>query len=221
MIFPFLPSPPDSEAVNSQPASLVGSFRWGMLLLLGFLLVSCATPPPPQNVVVSVPDQWMGFFHENQLVADFPISTSKFGLGEEPGSYRTPVCTREVAEKIGGGAPLGAVFKSRRQTGEVLQPNAPGRDPIVTRIFWLKGKDSGTKNAYTRYIYIHGTPEERTLGHSTSYGCVRMASRDIAYLYEHLPVRAEVTVTMERLHEVVQEREAKQAKAKGSAEVSG
>ncbi|MEM7698520.1 MAG: L,D-transpeptidase, partial [Verrucomicrobiota bacterium] len=79
---------------------------------------------------VSVPDQKMGLFREGALVRTYPISTSKFGVGDTPRSFRTPTGKMEVAEKIGDGKPLGAVFKSRKWTGEVLRPNSPGRDPI-------------------------------------------------------------------------------------------
>jgi hypothetical protein len=68
----------------------------------------------------------------------------------------------EIASKIGGNAPLGTVFKSRQPTGEILKPKAPGRDPIVTRILWLRGLERGNARAYSRSIYIHGTPVENT-----------------------------------------------------------
>jgi lipoprotein-anchoring transpeptidase ErfK/SrfK len=75
------------------------------------------------------------------------------------------------------------VFKSRRITGEILRPNARGRDPIVTRILWLRGLEKGNARAYQRGIYIHGKPVERLIGRPASYGCIRMGSRDIAGLF--------------------------------------
>jgi hypothetical protein len=74
----------------------------------------------------------------------YPVSTSKFGLGDERGSNHTPLGTLEVARKIGHGAPAGMRFKDRRATGEIVPPDSPGRDPIVTRILWLRGR-SGRK----------------------------------------------------------------------------
>lgn len=124
----------------------------------------------------------------------YDVSTSKFGLGDVPNSYRTPVGRLEVEKKIGDDAPMGAVFKSRERTGEILGIDAPGRDPIVTRILWLKGTDSGTANAFERNIYIHGTPEERNLGKPASYGCVRMRSVDVAYVYSVVGWGAEVLI---------------------------
>ncbi len=90
--------------------------------------------------------------------------------------------------------PCGMVFKDRKPTGEILCPNTPGRDPIVTRILWLKGTESQNRNAYARYIYIHGTPEEKNLGKPKSYGCIRMSSADVAQLYERVGRGARVEI---------------------------
>ncbi|MEI7821805.1 MAG: L,D-transpeptidase [Verrucomicrobiota bacterium] len=98
----------------------------------------------------------------------------------------------KVASKIGASAPLGAVFKSRMRTGEVLPPNAPGRDPIVTRILWLRGLEARNADAYGRGIYIHGTPVERLIGRPASYGCIRMRSRDVVRLFDAVPVGARI-----------------------------
>ena len=161
---------------------------------LATLLNSCGDGNPRSQVIISVEDQRMLLVKNGQPVKTYPVSTSKFGLGDQRGSNRTPVGKMEVAQKIGNGAPSGAVFKSRRRTGEVLKPNAPGRDPIVSRILWLRGKQSSTRNAYRRYIYIHGTAEERTIGQPRSYGCIRMKSRDIIDLYKELGVGSQVKV---------------------------
>jgi hypothetical protein len=127
--------------------------------------------------------QKMALYRKGELIKTYPISTSKFGLGNEKGSYRTPLGKMEVAEKVGGGKPAGAVFKSRKWTGEVVKPNSPGRDPIVSRILWLNGLEPKNKNTYSRCIYIHGTAAERDIGKPASYGCVRMKSRDVIDLY--------------------------------------
>ncbi|HBM76561.1 MAG TPA: hypothetical protein DD438_00510 [Verrucomicrobiales bacterium] len=171
--------------------------RAGILLLgglLGLLLSSCAKIDPGNEVIVSVRDQKMMIFKEGAPVKSYRISTSKFGLGDKPGSMNTPLGTMRIARKIGEGAPAGAVFKSRRRTGEILRPNSPGRDPIVSRIIWLKGTEKKNRNAFRRYIYIHGTPEERTIGRPASYGCIRMKSRDVIDFYRRVGVGAEVRV---------------------------
>ena len=146
--------------------------------ILALLLSSCAQIDMGNKVLVSVRDQKMMILKEGLPVKSYPVSTSKFGLGDKPGSMYTPLGTMRIARKIGEGAPAGSVFKSRRRTGEILRPNSPGRDPIVSRIIWLKGMEYKNRNAYRRYIYIHGTPEERTIGRPASYGCIRMSSRD-------------------------------------------
>jgi hypothetical protein len=127
-------------------------------------------------------------------MATYPVSTSKFGLGDSLRSSRTPLGQLEVAKKIGDNAPLGAVFKDRIRTGEIVAPNSPGRDPIVTRILWLRGREAQNANAYGRYIYIHGTAEERLIGTPASYGCIRMRSVDVAQLYNIVGIGAAVTI---------------------------
>jgi lipoprotein-anchoring transpeptidase ErfK/SrfK len=146
------------------------------------------------QMIVSVTDQRMLLVHDGKPVKSYPISTSKFGIGSERNSNRTPLGRMEVARKIGDGAPTGMVFKSRRPTGEVLKPNAPGRDPIVSRIMWLNGTEAHNQNTYGRLVYIHGTPEEARLGSPASYGCIRMGMKDVVDLYDRVGEGAEVRV---------------------------
>lgn len=137
----------------------------------------------------------MTVFEHGRAIARYPVSTSKFGLGDVPGSNCTPLGKMAVAQKIGAGAPLGMKFKSRQPTGEIVAVNAPGRDPIVTRILWLRGLEAGNAHAFERMIYIHGTPEEARMGTPASYGCIRMRSRDIAQLFDTLGKGARVVVS--------------------------
>lgn len=145
-------------------------------------------------MIVSLRDQKMLLVRDGSAVKAYKISTSKFGIGDKPGSNCTPVGRLQVAKKIGDGVPMGSVFKARRPTGEVIKPDAPGRDPVVTRIIWLTGTESRNQNAYRRTIYIHGTPEERNLGRPASFGCIRMGSRDVADLYNRIGTGADVFV---------------------------
>jgi lipoprotein-anchoring transpeptidase ErfK/SrfK len=161
----------------------MSSTRLLCLVSPAILLASCVTDER-HLVAVSVPEQRMAVYRDGVRIRDYPVSTSKFGLGDQPGSNQTPFGAFRIAKKIGRDAPAGTVFKSRKPTGEILPPDAPGRDPIVTRILWLKGQEPHNANAFKRYIYIHGTPEERTIGTPASYGCVRMRSFDIIDLYE-------------------------------------
>ncbi|MCX7868510.1 MAG: L,D-transpeptidase [Terrimicrobiaceae bacterium] len=146
------------------------------------------------RMIISAGDQAMIVLRDGRPLAAYPVSTSKFGISDAPGSYGTPAGEMRVRKKIGDGAPEGAVFKSRRLTGEILPVNAPGRDPIVTRILWLEGREPRNRNAFRRFIYIHGTPEERTIGTPASYGCIRMRSRDVIELFDVVGVGARVTV---------------------------
>jgi hypothetical protein len=168
-------------------------------LLAAFAFSSCGTSPffgrdTRNKMIVSVSDQKMLLVSDGMPVKTYKISTSKFGTGDKPGSNRTPLGHLRVAKKIGCTEPQGAVFKSRRPTGEVLKPNSPGRDPIVTRILWLKGLEERNHNAFKRTIYIHGTPEETRLGHPASFGCIRMSSRDIIDLYNRVGYGADVFI---------------------------
>lgn len=172
-------------------------------LLAGSLLVtaaslslsSCGSSRDDRNqMLVSVRDQRMLLVRDGKPVKSYVVSTSKFGLGSKNGSNHTPLGRMEVARKIGSGAPTGMVFKTRRPTGEVLKPNQPGRDPIVSRILWLNGKEGHNRNTFGRCIYIHGTPEEYRLGTPASYGCIRMGMRDVVDLYNRVGEGAQVHV---------------------------
>jgi lipoprotein-anchoring transpeptidase ErfK/SrfK len=164
------------------------------LALFCLAIASCTTPDTQHRIVVSIPEQRLALLDNGALIATYPISTSRFTIGDAPGSRGTPLGELEIAKKIGGGAALGTVFKDRRPTGEVLVPDAPGRDPIVTRILWLRGLEARNANAYGRYIYIHGTPEERNIGRPASFGCIRMRSRDVIQLYDIVGWGARVTI---------------------------
>jgi lipoprotein-anchoring transpeptidase ErfK/SrfK len=164
------------------------------LLLFAFFLASCAAPDTQHQIVVSTREQKLALIDRGNVVAIYPVSTSKFGLGDWRGSRFTPLGKLQIAEKIGDSAPAGTVFKDRRRTGEIVAPDSPGRDPIVTRILWLRGLEAQNANAFGRDIYIHGTPEERLIGTPASYGCIRMRSSDVIQLYNVVGTGAGVTI---------------------------
>jgi lipoprotein-anchoring transpeptidase ErfK/SrfK len=177
-----------------------------LIAAFAILLASCAAPRDvDHHIVVSVHDQKLALLEKGNLVATYPISTSKFGLSDRPGSFGTPLGELEIANKIGDGAPPGTVFKDRRRTGEIVGVNAPGRDPIVTRIIWLRGREAQNANAFHRDIYIHGTPEERNIGRPASYGCIRMRSVDIVNLYSQVGPGAQVSIIPSPLTAVIPE----------------
>ena len=162
-------------------------------VIVAMFLASCARDSI-HTMVVSVPDQKLALYRKGQFVKMYDVSTSKFCLSSRSGSNGTPLGKHEIAKKIGGNAPLGMKFSSRRPTGEIVQANAPGRDPIVSRIMWLDGKERKNCNSYARCIYIHGTAEEWRIGTPASYGCIRMRSRDVANLYSTVGVGAKVEI---------------------------
>nr|WP_315476201.1 L,D-transpeptidase [uncultured Undibacterium sp.] len=148
-----------------------------------------------QVLIVSVTEQKMLFIENGQERDSFLISTAKKGIGDVPDSYMTPPGTMEIAEKFGDDLALGSVLKDRVATGEVVPAEAPGRDPIVTRVLWLRGLEERNRNAYPRFIYIHGTPQESLLGTAASFGCIRMRSTDIVRLYDAIALGARVVVS--------------------------
>ena len=119
----------------------------------------------------------------------YRVSTSRFGVSQFAGSNGTPLGLHRIAEKIGGGWPVGTVFESRKPIGYTWQgrPNAK----ITTRILWLEGLEPGYNrggkvDSHARYIYIHGTGDETTLGRPASCGCIHLAADDLIPLFDKL-----------------------------------
>lgn len=173
-------------------------------------LLLCALPTflqaqsvdPNLDIVISVAEQQLALVDGGTIVRKFPVSTSKFGLGDRFGSYKTPLGRLRVCVKLGDKLPEGAVFKRRNFNGEIIPKNARGRDPIVTRILWLEGVEPWNKNARSRCIYIHGTPQERSLGRASSFGCVRMRSHDVIEVFDAVPIGTAVTIIAGKLPRV-------------------
>jgi hypothetical protein len=208
--FSFRQTSPTLARVTYLPRRPLSLFLLALLLACGSAGARTPATPAPAlpiaspAIIISVPDQRLALI-ENQTASIYPISTSKFGLGDGAGSYKTPLGRLRVCQKIGDRLPLGAVLKGRFPTGEVLKPNAPGRDPIVTRILWLEGLDPENSHAFDREIYIHGTPEEARLGEPVSYGCIRMRSQDVALLFERCPLGVEVRIVNAPLGPLLEE----------------
>jgi hypothetical protein len=180
-----------------------------LALILTLVLITAALSATPlaqldtsHRLLISIRDQKLMLLENGARVAIYRVSTSKYGVGDLRGRMTTPLGYLVVAKKIGGNAPAGAVFHNRQWTGEILQPNTPGRDPVTTRIIWLSGLEAQNAQAFDRCIYIHGTPEEKTIGRPASYGCIRMKASDIAVLYDQIPVCALVQIIPDRLPKV-------------------
>jgi lipoprotein-anchoring transpeptidase ErfK/SrfK len=159
------------------------------------------------DVIISVPDQVLALVDRGRLIARYPVSTSKFGIGDSAGSYRTPLGTLFVSAKFGDKLPPGAVIKNRVPTGEVVTANAPGRDAIVARVIWLRGMEAQNRGARDRCIYIHGTPEEGRIGKPASFGCIRMRSRDVIALYDSVHIGMHVVITRKQISDFIQPEE--------------
>lgn len=147
------------------------------------------------HLEVSVPKQTLQLMEGQTLVRTFTISTSKFGLGTEEGSNRTPLGNFAVFEKIGHGAPLRTIFRGRQSVG-IWDPAEPvDEDLVLTRILWLDGLDDDNANTRDRYIYIHGTNQEHLLGTKASHGCIRMSNDDVVVLFDLVDLGIPLRIT--------------------------
>ena len=145
------------------------------------------------EIVVDISEQRL-FIIDNDLVKEsFPVSTSKYGEGEEENSYKTPLGKHEIKEKIGEGAAINTIFVARLDTKKeseiITLPQDTEDDHVTSRILWLDGLEEGVNkgpgvDSYNRYIYIHGTHEEGLIGMKASHGCIRMFNNDVIYLYD-------------------------------------
>ena len=164
-------------------------------------LVTCVrlnVAPTKYILVVHVSSQTLSLFEDGKFVKKFPCSTSRFGIGQIEGSNRTPLGLHRIAEKIGGGEPAGTVFNSRLAVGHTSQPEFADAK-ITTRIMWLEGLEPGFNrggevDSHDRYIYIHGTADQETIGEPASHGCIHLADADLVCLFDLLPVGAQVWI---------------------------
>jgi lipoprotein-anchoring transpeptidase ErfK/SrfK len=136
-----------------------------------------------KTIRVSIRDQQLTVNDNDQAIRTYPVSTSRFGIGTDKGSLKTPTGHFLVAEKIGGEMPSGTIFVGRvpLQPGEGLPAT---EDFITSRILWLEGLDKHNANTRDRFIYIHGTKHEDKIGMAASHGCVRMRNADVIELFE-------------------------------------
>ncbi len=159
------------------------------------------------HIHISIPKQTLHLFDDNQqLLAEYAVSTAANGVGCEKDSGCTPLGQHIIRAKIGEGAAANTVFVGRRPTGEICTPELmaqfPNRDWILTRILWLSGREIGKNrlgnvDTMQRYIYIHGTPDSTELGKIGSHGCVRMRNADLIDLFDRIPVGTTVNIVNE------------------------
>ena len=173
------------------------------LIALALVAVRQLTASTAAEIVVSVPDQTLALLDGEKVLARYRVSTSKFGNGDNVGSYRTPLGTLFVSGKFGDRLPVGTVIKNRAPMGEVIAVDAPNRDAIISRVIWLRGMERQNSAAHDRCIYIHGTPEERDIGKPFSFGCIRMRSRDVIALYDSVHIGMHVTISEKPIDELL------------------
>jgi L,D-transpeptidase YbiS len=145
------------------------------------------------KIDILVPAQELTLKSGRQKLATYSVSTSKFGLGSEAGSMKTPTGRFRISEKIGAEMPQGTVFKSRRPVRATKKAMA-AEDLIMTRILWLDGLDPGNANTHERFIYIHGTNHEEQIGKPASHGCIRMRSADLVELFDLVEIGTPVVI---------------------------
>jgi len=173
------------------------------LIALALVAVRQLTASTAAEIVVSVPDQTLALLDGEKVLARYRVSISKFGNGDNIGSYRTPLGTLFVSGRFGDHLPVGTVIKNRAPTGEVIGVDAPNRDAIISRVIWLRGMERQNSAAHDRCIYIHGTPEERHIGKPFSFGCIRMRSRDVIALYDSVHIGMHVTISERPIDELL------------------
>ena len=156
------------------------------------------------KVVINIPDQTLDLYNsDNDVVRRYRVSSAKNGVGQEKGSFRTPLGRHIIRAKIGAGQPVNTVFVRRRPTCEIYSPELaasfPVRDWILTRILWLSGCEAGFNrlgpmDTMRRYIYIHGSPDSVEMGKPGSIGCIRMRNSDLLELFDLVDAGTEVFI---------------------------
>ncbi|MBX7208050.1 MAG: L,D-transpeptidase [Verrucomicrobiaceae bacterium] len=139
------------------------------------------------RIEVSIGTQRLRLFDGHRLVREWPCSTSKFGIGFVEGSNKTPLGGFVVRGKHGAGAEHGTVFKAREPVGVWREGEVTSDDLVLTRILRLDGTEARNANTFERYIYIHGTNDERLIGQRGSHGCVRLGNADVIELFDLVP----------------------------------
>ena len=146
------------------------------------------------HISVSIADQKLQLIGDGgEVREEYPVSTSKFGIGTEPGSNHTPEGRFRIAHKYGHGAEPGTIFKSREPIG-LWDAQPAEEDYVLSRILWLDGVEETNANTKDRYIYIHGTNQEELIGTPASHGCVRMTNAAVIDLFERVPEGTEVVI---------------------------
>jgi L,D-transpeptidase catalytic domain len=135
------------------------------------------------SIHISIRDQQLTVKEDETPIRTYPVSTSRFGIGTEQGSLKTPTGRFRIGEKIGADMPAETIFRSRvpLKPGDPLPPT---EDLVMSRILWLDGLDEHNTNTRDRFIYIHGTKHEGKIGSPASCGCIRMRNAEVVELFD-------------------------------------
>lgn len=146
------------------------------------------------RVEIDLETQQLRVLRGNDVIFVASVSSALRGVGSLPNSYRTPIGNFRIAEKIGQDCPIGTIFRARKPVG-MWDPRQPCQDDLITtRILWLDGLDPENANTRSRYIYIHGTNHESSLGQNRSHGCIRLGNDAMLQLHELISVDTAVTI---------------------------
>lgn len=163
-------------------------------------------------ILICIKEQKLMLIQDNYKIAEYAISTSKFGIGNKIGSNMTPLGYHVIKEKIGDNIPKDSIFRNDKFTKEIATINNKSsfdEDLITTRIIKLDGLQKGINqggdiDSFKRGIWIHGTPEECHIGSPASHGCIRMKNDDIISLFDKIEVGTPINVEMKiisKIHE--------------------
>ena len=156
------------------------------------------------EIEISISEQKLFLLDNKSVIKTYLISSSKYGEGSKVNSFKTPLGKHVIKRKRGKDMPLGARFIGRSFSGEIYPIYDSDQvlvedDVVQSRILWLDGLEDGINkgegvDSYSRYIYIHGTPEEWLLGEKASKGCIRMSNKDVIELFNLVQEGIPVTI---------------------------
>ena len=166
-------------------------------------------------ILICIKEQKLMLIQDNFKIAEYPISTSKFGIGNKMGSNMTPLGYHVIKEKIGDNVPKDSIYKDGKFTKEIATINNKKSfdyDLMTTRIIKLDGLQKGINqggdiDSYERGIWIHGTPEECHIGIPSSHGCIRMKNDDIISLFDSIEVGTPINIEMKIISKVQEKKD--------------
>lgn len=174
----------ESDSVNDR--RLAG-------LITDFVSIKYSKYKMKEYIYIGVKRQRLYLISDTTVILSFPISTSKYGVGSEKNSEKTPIGLHRIESKVGEETPLNGIILGTSYTGKnatIITDEKSGKtDDVTTRALRLEGLEKNVNkgagiDSYSRSIYIHGTPEEGLIGKPASHGCIRMKNKDVVTLFD-------------------------------------